>query len=257
MIRVGASGWSHEDWVGPVYPVPLRARPERWLAHYAQKMRAVELTSTFHTSADEDLVTSWCREGVALLQGGPFEFSLQAPREVTHDALAEGDFERAWAAAARFERVVLDPIADEGLLGAVLVRLPASFAPSADAAARLREVLAAFAGRSIALLFDDEAWSASPHARDLLRNPDVCLVEDGRDASPPGARHAYLRAQGGDPQVLALRARAHAAMGREVRVILTNAQGGRAVADGVAVLHALGEATHVPVPRLTAQTRLE
>ena len=256
-VRVGASGWSHEDWVGPVYPVPLKGQPERWLRAYAQRLRTVELTSTFHAPADADLVTSWSRDGVELLHEGPFEYSLQLPREVTHDALPAGDVQRAWEAAARFERAVLEPLADEGLLGAVLVRLPADFGPTADNAAALGEVLGALAGRSPALLFDDPGWRTSPHARELLRDPDACLVEDGRGASLPGARHAYLRADEGDVATLAQRAAAHAAMGREVRVYFTNASGGRAVADAVALLHALGEARHVPLPKLTAQTRLE
>ena len=257
-VRVGASGWSHREWVGPVYPVLLREQPERWLHAYAQRLRTVELTSTFHAPADADLVAAWARDGVDLLHGGPFEFTLQLPREVTHDALVAGDVQRAWEAAARFERVVLEPLADEGLLGAVLVRVPHAYAPTARNAEALVEALGALAGRNAALLFDDAAWLASPHARVVLRDPDVCLVEDGRGTPVPGARHAYVRvADGADPDLLAQRARAHAAMGREVRVYFTEPRGGRAVADAVALLHALGEARHVPPPRLTAQTRLE
>lgn len=267
MIRVGASGWSHEAWVGPVYPVSLRSTPDLWLRAYAKRLRTVELTSTFHASADEALVASWCREGVDLLQEGPFEFTLQMPREVTHDALPSGDVQRAWEAAARFERAVLDPIADEGLLGAVLLQLPSSFDPRPEHARALREVLAAVAGRHAALHFDDAEWLHSPHARDLLRDPDVCLVEDGRGASLPGAKHAYLRARAGASAgagpgasaagALAGRALAHKAMGRDVRVYFTDPREGRAVAEAVALLHELGEARHVPLPRLTAQTRLE
>ena len=256
-VRVGASGWSHAAWVGPVYPVQLRDKPDRWLRAYAQRLRTVELTSTFLAPPDADLLASWAREGVALLHEGPFEFTLQLPREVTHDALPAGDVQRAWEAAARFERGVLEPLADEGLLGAVLVHLPPDYAPSAERADALAEALAALAGRPAALLFGDAAWLASPHARRLLREPDVCLVEDGRGAPLPGARHAYLRTEGGDPASLAQRARAHAAMGREVRVYFTQPAGGRAVADAVALLHELGESRHVPRPRLTAQTRLE
>ena len=256
-VRVGASGWSHEAWVGPVYPVPLRRRPERWLRAYAQRLRTVELTSTFHAPPSDDLLASWARDGVDLLHEGPFEFTLQLPREVTHDALPAGDVQRAWEAAARFERAVLEPLADEGLLGAVLVRLPPAYAPTARNADALAEALGALAGRSAALLFDDPAWLASPHARTVLRDPDACLVEDDRGAPLPGARHAYLRFTEGDADALAQRARAHAAMGRDVRVYFTEPAGGRAVANAIALLHALGEARHVPPPRLTAQTRLE
>lgn len=257
LIRVGTSGWSHEAWVGPVYPVHLRDRPSAWLRAYAHRLRAVELTSPFHAPVDEALVAAWSRDGVDLLQEGPFEFSLQAPREVTHGALLHDDVQRAWEAAARFERIVLDPLADEGLAGAVLLRFPGTLAPTDDHAAAVREILTALPGRSVALDFAHPAWPASPHARDLLRIPDVCLVEPDGAPALPGARHAYLRPTSGDVPRWAQRARAHAAAGREVRVFFTDAAGGRAVADAVALRHALGEATHVPVPRMTAQRKLE
>lgn len=257
VIRVGASGWSHPEWVGPVYPVHLRDRPEAWLPAYADRLRSVELTSPFHAPVDEDLVASWSRAGVELLDQGEFEFSLQVPRDVTHDALPAGDVDRAWEATARFERTVLDPLSDEGLLGAVLLRFPPTHAPTAGAARNLREVLTALPRRAIALDFGDPAWRTSPHGRDVLRLPDVAIVESTREPPVPGARHGYLRPSSGDVAWWAQRARAHEAMDREVRVVFTDAGGGRAAADAIALRHELGEARDVPLPRLTAQTRLE
>src|SRR5439155_966310 len=80
MIRVGTSGWSHPAWVGPFYPVPLRAKPDAWLRHYATRFRSVEVSGTFDAMPDEALVTSWAREGIELSHPHPFEFSLALPR---------------------------------------------------------------------------------------------------------------------------------------------------------------------------------
>ena len=46
MIRLGTSGFSYDDWVGPVYPPGLPKR--EWLAYYAQRFDTVELNVTYY-----------------------------------------------------------------------------------------------------------------------------------------------------------------------------------------------------------------
>src|SRR5436305_6731931 len=85
VIRVGTSGWSHPEWVGPFYPVALRDAPHAWLAYYASRFRCVEINGTFDAFPDEDLVAAWARAGLELsAASSPFEFSLKLPRECTH-----------------------------------------------------------------------------------------------------------------------------------------------------------------------------
>ena len=46
MIRIGTSGFSYKDWVGPVYPQEL---PQwQWLPYYAQSFDTVELNVTYY-----------------------------------------------------------------------------------------------------------------------------------------------------------------------------------------------------------------
>jgi uncharacterized protein YecE (DUF72 family) len=203
---VGTSGWSHPAWVGPFYPVQLRGRPEAWLAHYATRFRAVEITSTFDQFPDVELVGEWARAGVELLRRAPFEFSLKLPRRVTHEALPAGDVEEARAWTGRFDREVLDPLAGEGLLGAVLVQLPPRFEASEQGALDLAAVLAPLAERRIALEFRSPTWARGgcvvPEAEPLFASGDVCLVEADLPGAPRDirapleARHAYLRFHG-------------------------------------------------------------
>lgn len=287
---VGTSGWSHPDWVGPFYPVHLRERPDAWLAHYATRFAAVEITSSFDRFPDEGLVAEWARAGVALQQRAPFEFTLKLPRAVTHDALLAGDVEAARAWCGRFDREVLDPLDGEGLLGVVLVQLPPRFTRSERRARDLAAALAPLAERRLAIELRDPSWAeggvVAPEAARLF-GPDVCLVEVDapgapRDVRAPlAARHAYVRLHGRRPDAwradaprepsrydhlyardtlapIAERVREHQRAGREVRVFFNNAPRAQAVANAVDLLELLA-AGHESVParpRLTAQQRL-
>ncbi|HEX2023019.1 MAG TPA: DUF72 domain-containing protein [Candidatus Thermoplasmatota archaeon] len=293
MIRVGVSGWSYEEWVGPFYPVHLRGRSSEWLAHYATRFRTVEINSTFYAFPGEDLVAGWARAGVALQETGPFEFSLKLPRDVTHRALADGDHDAARETTGRFDREVLDPLAGEGLLGAVLVQLPPRLGPTPEAVRGVQEVLSALAERRVALEFRHRGWfernCVVPEAERLFASPDVCLAEVdsplGQDAAPPvDARHAYLRLHGrreaywtgplarADAQdgarydylydleelrPVAERVAALDAARKEVRVYFNNTPGAKAPANALDLMRLLGMAPTVPRPRLTEQRRLE
>ena len=46
MIRVGASGFSYKDWVGPYYPPEPGERD--WLALYAREFSTCELNFTYY-----------------------------------------------------------------------------------------------------------------------------------------------------------------------------------------------------------------
>lgn len=290
MILVGTSGWSHEDWVGPFYPVSLRDAASEWLAYYASRFQSVEISSTFDAMPDEDLVTSWCRAGIELANASfPFEYSLKLPRDITHDALRAGDVQRAWEQAARFERHVLEPLADEGLLGAVLLQLPPRVAPGPRVLETLGEVLSALAGRFVAIELRDPSWVTREgrlvdEALDLFRSPDVCLAESDGPAVPPvappsTARHSYVRFHGRHADrwragathdgtrydylysaeelaPWASRAAKLEADDRTVRLVFNNSPHAKAAVNAVEMLHLLGEGAAIPRPRITQQTKL-
>jgi uncharacterized protein YecE (DUF72 family) len=285
---VGTTGWSHPEWVGPVYPVHLRAKPEAWLAQYATRFRTVEVASSFDAFPDADLVASWARAGVALQGRGAFEFSLKLPRDLTHEALARGDVDEARERAGQFDREVLDPLAGEGLLGVVLAQLPPSFEASPENAFALTEALAPLAERKVAVELRSPTWVDNgclvPGLDRLFASGDVCLVEadlpgavDARTSL--GARHAYLRFHGRREDLWAIdgardgrrydylygrdelapwveRVRAHERAGREVRAYFNNAPRAQAVANAVDLVEMLGAPAPPARPRLTAQQRL-
>ena len=105
-ILVGCSGWSYDDWVGPFYPVEQAKRKGDWFAYYAQFFNTVEINSTFYRPPGERQVQSWIKKAEKL-KG--FEYSVKVPQLVTHDALVEGNLERALFWAATFERTSKRP----------------------------------------------------------------------------------------------------------------------------------------------------
>ena len=281
---VGTTGWGHPDWVGPFYPVHMRARPDAWLGHYATRFRTVEIASSFDAFPDEGLVAEWARAGVALQQRGPFEFSLKLPRAFTHDALVRGDVATAREWAGRFDREVLDPLAGEGLLGVVLAQLPPAFGASARNAKALVDALEPLAERRLAVELRSVSWARKgclvPELDALFAGGDACLVEadlpGGLDVRPAvAARHAYLRfhgrraeewrADGARYDYLysrdelapwAERVREHQRAGREVRAYFNNPRRAQAVANALDLVELLGAAAPLPRPKLTAQQRL-
>lgn len=293
MIRVGTSGWSYPEWVGPFYPVQLRSSPGEWLEHYATRFPTVEINSTFYAFPSDEILESWMRRGVVIQERSPFEFSLKLPREVTHLALVEGDLARARAITGRFDREVLDPLAGEGLLGAVLVQLSPRYAASPEAVAGVEAVLEALVERNVAIEPRHPSWAyngcVAPVAETLFRRPEVCLAELDIPSVPPirpptRSHHAYLRFHGrraeywsGEKSQAELRdgarydylysreelapwverVREHAAAGTQVRVYFNNTPHAKGVLNALEFMEGLGLAPHVPKPRLTEQTRLE
>lgn len=288
MIDVGATGWSHDDWVGPFYPVSLRDAPEEWLRFYATRFRTVEVASTFDAFPSPELVDQWARVGVAVAERGSFEFSLKLPRAVTHDAVPEGDLRAAREVTGRFDREVLDPLAGEDLLGAVLVQLPPRLEATRESVRALQAVLGALVERRVALEFRHPSWFQKgcvvPLAEPLFASRDIALVQADassteRVASPVRSRHAYVRFHGRSPAWArrddvqdgarydyrydageltswAEHLRELEASRREVRAYFNNAPRAQAPANALELMELLGQAAGVPRPRLTEQTKL-
>ena len=60
MIRIGTSGFSYDDWIGPFYPAGLPAREQ--LAFYAREFSTVEINTTYYRVPDLRLVQGWAEQ---------------------------------------------------------------------------------------------------------------------------------------------------------------------------------------------------
>lgn len=140
VIRVGPAGWSYRDWEGTVYP-PHGSRFDA-LAFIAAHFDTVEINSPFYRIPPPAHARSWARR-VAANPG--FRFTTKVYRGFTHedDPFSEDD-------AAAF-RSYLDPLAEAGRLGCVLLQFPWSFRNDERASARLERLFRAFAAYPTAL----------------------------------------------------------------------------------------------------------
>jgi uncharacterized protein YecE (DUF72 family) len=77
-IRIGTSGWSYDDWVGPFYPAGTASGD--YLGCYAERFDIVEVDSTFYRPPSDRMVRGWAERTPA-----GFAFALKMPRVITHD----------------------------------------------------------------------------------------------------------------------------------------------------------------------------
>jgi len=189
MILVGTSGFSYTDWVGPFYPPGTRG--PAMLPLYAREFDALEINFTYYrlpAVGQLGAMSARCADRLT--------FAVKAWQGMTHTGEASGADLAAFTAA-------LAPLAERGVLGAVLLQFPGSFlhAPGASRrvltlAGRLRPypVVAEFRHRS---WFREETYA-------LLRAEGIgfCCVDEPAlpDLPPPVAvatsGTAYVRFHG-------------------------------------------------------------
>lgn len=84
-LHVGTSGYSYKEWKGSFYPEKLAA--SKMLAHYGERLSAVELNNTFYRLPKRTTLESWAEQ---VPEG--FRFAVKASRRITHFArLKEAD----------------------------------------------------------------------------------------------------------------------------------------------------------------------
>ena len=165
MIKIGTSGFSYPDWVGPVYPAGL---PERQrLAYYARQFTTVEINMTYYRTPDAATVAGWIHKTPT-----DFSFSVKAHQELTHTRTAP-DFASFVAA--------LQPLIEADRLACVLAQFPYSFhatPANRDYLKRLRDGLAKL---PVVVEFRDAGWVAQ-ETFDLLRALKLgfCCVDEPR-----------------------------------------------------------------------------
>jgi uncharacterized protein YecE (DUF72 family) len=159
-IRLGCSGWSYEDWRGPVYD---RAPPRMWLARYAERFDTVEVNSTFYRLPRSSTAAAWADQ-----TPDGFCFAVKVSRYATH-------IRRLRDAGASLEKLLerIQPLADAGKLGPLLWQLPRTFT-------RDDERLAGALGELPRDLrhgfeFRHPSWFV-PAVMEILRDHDAALV---------------------------------------------------------------------------------
>lgn len=116
-IRVGPAGWSYDDWRGIVYPEGKGAKFDQ-LAYLAGFFDTIEINSSFYRPPTSTMARSWARRTA---HNPYFKFTAKLYKVFTHER------GKATASDERAYRAGIDPLADAGQLGGLLLQFPWSF----------------------------------------------------------------------------------------------------------------------------------
>lgn len=176
-LLIGTSGWSYPTgkgtWNGLFYPATRSKRDGTRdfdeLRFYAEHFDTVEVNSTFYGQPRAEVARTW----VERTRPG-FDFSVKLYQKFTHpsmfrDAAAkrapgvEGTFLDLLAQVTQSDidefRRGIDPLAENGRLGALLAQFPPSFKDSQASRDYLAHLLRAFDGYPVAVELRHKSWS--------------------------------------------------------------------------------------------------
>jgi len=179
-VLVGTSGYNYPEWRGTFYPEKFSTA--KMLDYYSARFPTVEINYTFYRIPTEKLLAGWAA-------GTPdhFQFTLKAPRRITHDAKLQRceDLLQTFCRTAR----TLGP-----KLGALLFQLPPTFKKDAAVLRAFVDLLPE--GTRAAVEFRHASW-LDVETFDLLRAKNVALcIADSEKMSTPAevtADYAYFR----------------------------------------------------------------
>lgn len=192
-VRVGVAGWSYKDWEGIVYP-PHGSRFDH-LAYLAHYFDTIEVNSSFYRIPPPTHSKSWVRR---VGENPNFKFTAKLFRGFTHEK-AEPPTDTDITAFRNF----LDPLAEGGRLGALLIQYPWSTKATPEQLDAIRRTLDAFSDYPSALevrhaSFQTEEFLAELRERNVgFVNIDQPLFSDS--VKPSGdvtGEISYIRLHG-------------------------------------------------------------
>jgi uncharacterized protein YecE (DUF72 family) len=174
-IYIGTSGWSYPKgegtWNRCFYPVGVKDE----LEYYSQYFHAVEINSSFYRPPDARLAQSWSNRVPP-----DFLFTVKLWQKFTHPRMyteATGDEATISAADVELFRRGLEPLANQGKLGALLAQFPPSFINDSYSKQILRAVIKVFHDYPLAVELRHKSWSDDAGTAGLLRENNVAWVQ--------------------------------------------------------------------------------
>ena len=161
ILRIGCSGWSYADWLGPFYP--KETRPEDYLRLYSRIFDCVEIDSTFYRAPSAVMVQQW-------YSSTPSEFILapKIPKRITHDQ----HLENVESYMGHFARTV-GQLREK--LGPFIIQLPPSFKNPKHLQSLTRFIEALDTEYKYAIEFRHESWFNSD-IQNLLTDHNISQV---------------------------------------------------------------------------------
>jgi len=160
-VRIGCSGWSYADWVGPFYP--KETTPQQYLSLYSKIFDCVEIDSTFYRAPSPSMVEQWS----ANTPDG-FVFAPKLPKRITHDQ----HLQDVSSYLEHFTRT-LGQLGQK--LGPFVVQLPPSFKLPKHERALANFIAELTPDLRYAIEFRHKSWF-NTSTQKLLEDKNVCQV---------------------------------------------------------------------------------
>ena len=175
-LHVGTSGFSFDDWVGPVYPVGTAKT--RMLEYYEQMLGfdSVELNFTYYTMPVPKTLESMVRR-----TGKGFVFVVRSHKDMTHDIWQDEARHQLKDTTEVFKAFNegIKPLVESGRLGCVLVQLPVFFYPVPKNFEYLRRMPELMPGVPLVVEFRNRAWLRDTAFRMLEQTGmGFCIVDE-------------------------------------------------------------------------------
>jgi uncharacterized protein YecE (DUF72 family) len=159
--RIGCSGWSYKDWVGPFYPPGTE--PKEYIKLYSRAFDSVEVDSSFYRIPTASMISHWKS---ATPPG--FVFCPKLPKKITHENKLE-NFEPTLL----YFYSVFSKLGDK--LGPICVQLPPSVKVEKHKAVMEKFVSSLDPKFKHAIEFRHESWF-TPETYKLLEKNKVSLA---------------------------------------------------------------------------------
>ncbi len=168
-IRIGTSGYSFADWVGPFYPPGTRSRD--FLEYYARHFPCVEVNATYYRIPPPRTLAA-----MAARTPGGFEFMVKLHRSMTHERSADPATESVTDAAFL---ACLSPLKDAGKYRGLLAQFPYGFQRGEAAKAHLERLRERLEGEPLWVEFRHDSWM-HPRLPEWLRERRLgyCAVDE-------------------------------------------------------------------------------
>ncbi len=163
-LRIGTSGYSYRDWVGPIYPKGLPSK--EWLPYYAREFDTVEINSTYYRVPSPQMMAAL----VSKVDPRRFVFAVKVPGEMTHDRGKFAETVAPFLAGIR-------PMQEAECLGTLLAQFPYSLPRKGeDALAHLGKLREAIPNEiPVHVEFRHTHWYR-PDVVDFLRDQNLGFV---------------------------------------------------------------------------------
>ena len=189
-ILIGTSGYSYNEWVGPVYPEGTKQ--SEFLAYYSGLFPTLELNFSYYNMPKPQNLAKM------LTDSGNLTFAIKAHKTLTHEISPS-----LWESEAKKYLQAIEPLLGVGRLEAVLFQFPYSFKYSDENRLYLDKLLKYFKGVPSAVEFRKSDWF-NGKVIDGMKKREVPLVSlDMPDLAklPPSmdvvtAPLAYIRLHG-------------------------------------------------------------